>query len=591
MRHKTDNTAILLKTALRCFSMFAKHRKKYVIVSVFVNFSFGILPSLSILLMQSIINAIQIGNIQINRIFILVLLYVGIDIASSVITLIYNHYSTVVGLRFSNEIEKEMLYKAVSLSLSDFENSELHDTISRARNEGPTKIMSFFSSILLLGKQLISLICSIAIVSVYQPILIIIIVIPPLLRYYFSYKMNKLRFKMQRARTTRERKAWYVTHLVFTGTAIKEILIFELQKFFLKKYADYREMSISEDIKLSRKVTATYSLYSFLDSAVGGSLFSYIIYCGYSGVILIGDVVSYTRCLLNIKSSIESIFSSLDTLARDALFVSQYFEYMNIEEREKGTIEINAIESVSVVNLSFKYNNNSQYVLHNISFEVKKGSSVLIVGLNGSGKTTLFKLLMGFYDQYQGNIYINGIDLKNINKQSYYKQISGIFQDYIKYEATTRENVSLGYISQIDNDNLINETLAAVNLSSVAEKGLDSMLGSWFDGAVQLSGGQWQRIALARALIKPASLFLLDEPDAALDASTENFILNTYFETIKGQIGICSSHRFGKICNCVANIILLENGSIIEQGTHNELLDKAGVYYQLYKQANEFQRE
>ena len=578
----------LIKTSIKCVELLARSEKLYVIFSVIINIILGILPTASVIVMQYIINGLQLGDVKFNNTIVLILIYISIDMLSGAISFIYTHYSTVSNLRFSKQIEIQMLEKATKLSIENFEDSELHNIISRARNEGPLKIWGFFSNIILLEKQFISFLCSITVISIFRPSLIFIVLVPSVFRYYVSFRFNKIRYKIHRARTTRQRKAWYITHLIFTGIAFKEIKLFGIQKYFIQKYNKYRDKSISEDITLSRKINCAFWGFSIVDNIVGGLLFLYIVFCGYSGSILIGDVITYTRCIFNVKGSIESTFTIFDTLAKDALFVRQFFEFMDIEEAQDKSHTIDSIDRIDVKNLSFKYNNGDAYVLRDISFNIKKGNSLLIVGLNGSGKTTLMKLLLGFYEKYDGDILINGISLKEIDKSSYYRQISGLFQDFVRYETSLRENIALSNISQINNDKLLNQSLELAGLSGIFGHKLDTILGSWFEDAIQLSGGQWQRVGLARAFFKESSLYLLDEPDSALDVSIEHFVLDKFFEHVNSSIGICSSHRFSRMCFYVDKIIVLEGGKIVEQGNHKELLEKKGVYYGLYQKAHNF---
>lgn len=578
----------LLKTATKCLHLLAKHECGYVITSVAVSLTLGALPTASIIIMQKIINSLQLGDTCFRDIIILIFLYISLDLISATISLLHTHYSTIANLRFSKKIELEMLKKATNLTLENYEDSELHNIISRARNEGLIKIWNCFTNIVSIIKQLVSLTCSITIISIYQPSLISIILVPVVFRYFVSLKFNKERFEIQRARTTRERKAWYITHLVFTGIAFKEITLFGLQKYLLQKYGNYREKSIAEDIKFSQKTNSVFWGFSLVDNIIGGVIFIYILSCGYNGNILIGNVISYTRCLFNIKSSVEAVFSIFDALAKDSLFVRQYFDFMELSERPNKVKTIGKINQITVSNLSFKYKNSSSYILQNISFNIKGGDKVLIVGLNGSGKTTLIKLLLGFYDEYEGDIFINGINLKEIDKISYYAQISGVFQDFIRYEASLRENVALSNVSQIENDDLISCSLALADFLELFKKNPDAMLGSWFDGAIQLSGGQWQKIALARAFFKDASLYLLDEPNSALDVSTENFVLDTFFKKLSSKIGICSSHRFSRMCFYVNKILVFDGGMIVEQGTHEELLKSKRLYYKMYQESHNY---
>lgn len=554
----------------------------YIMLSIIVNVILGILPTISLIMMQRIINFIQLGNTKLNIIGLYVFLYVSVDILTSIISNLYGKYNTRITLEFTQNVEVKLLKKVTSLELEDFEDSELHNMISRARNEGSTKIMGFFTSTLTIGKQILSIITSTMIVSLYQPLLLIFILALPIIKYLYAFKMNIIKFNINRNRTSRERKKWYISHLIFSGLAFKEIRVNGLKNYLIEKYTEFYRQSLNEDILIAKKMSKMNIILSTIDNMISGSIFLYIVNSGLKNTILIGDVVTYTRCIFNIKSYIETIFGLFDGIGRDALFVSQFFELMSREEKVCGNIKIGTIKNIKVCNLSYKYKDSTRYVLKNVSFNVSLGDIVLIVGLNGSGKTTLLKILLGYYSNFEGEVLINDIDIRNLDKADYYMHVSCIFQDFIKFELSVRENISFGEIKHLNNDLLLKKMLEFSGFNHGRRLDLDTMLGSWFEQAQQLSGGEWQRIALARAFIKDADVYVLDEPDAALDVVTEHNIVDKYIEIMHEKIGICTSHRFSRISFMANSIIVLDNGSILEQGSHEELMQQRGGYYNLY---------
>lgn len=285
------------------------------------------------------------------------------------------------------------------------------------------------------------------------------------------------------------------------------------------------ENIIDQDVKLVKKATKINATLDFLDQIIFGSIFFYLIMEGVHHSILIGDVITYTKCISTVKSNMETIFS---------LFIRLFFQFLDIKtssEDENKKIEFKDV--------CFKYKSNDNYVLENINFKIDNNHIIGIVGRNGSGKSTLSKLILGFYDDYEGEILVNGVDLKNLNKISYCKQIGCVFQDYVKYETSLRENIAFGNLRILNNDNIINNALNFVQLKAniYSKEGLDVCLGNWFGGK-QVSIGEWQKISIARTLVKDADLYVMDEPDSSLDAESELEMLQSYSKVFQNKLGI-----------------------------------------------------
>ena len=251
-------------------------------------------------------------------------------------------------------------------------------------------------------------------------------------------------------------------------------------------------------------------------------------------------------------------------------------------------IIIDKIHSLKLENLSFKYDTGG-YVLKNVNFEFKEGNSYAIVGKNGSGKTTLAKLLMGLYDNYEGNIYVNGIELRSIHKEHYSKRIASLFQDFIKYDATFRENIAYGNLDLMDKDAELRDLSNEFRIGHIidhSKQNLDTQLGYWFDEGKQISFGEWQKLAIARTFSKDADVIFLDEPNSALDAISDYEISQLYQKLFQDKMGIIIAHKFNNLINQVNNILVIENGRLAESGTHTDLLHQGKIYYEMYQLQN-----
>lgn len=308
---------------------------------------------------------------------------------------------------------------------------------------------------------------------------------------------------------------------------------------------------------------------------------------GFIGNILTGDVITYIKAISNSKSNITSILVGLSNMVSKSLFLGQLFEFFDLKEEDiSNKIKIDEIREIEIRNLYYKYNSSKEYVLKNVNLRINKNEKIAILGMNGSGKTTLIKLIMGFYRNYEGNILINGIEVRDIDKESLLKEISTLFQDFVKYEASFRENISYSNLKIMSEDEKIKNIAKKFNFLDLIDsydKKLDTQLGMWFDDGVNLSMGQWQKIALARAFAKNSSMYILDEPNASMDAITEKEISDLYENILENKIGIIIAHRFLNIVNIVDKIIVLQNGEIIESESHEELIKKGNIYKKLAK--------
>lgn len=559
---------------------------KYIFISILSTIISGIISPVSLIIMQKIINGIQVER-NLNNIIFYIIIYISIDLFNSVYSTILGYYNTKYSMKFNLYFSEKIYLKASRLSLSDYENSKTYDIMNRAQNQGGDNLLSYYENFMSIITQLITLSSYIFILINFRVWLVAVIMVIPIFKYLINNKFNLKRFEIIKQRTNDSRKSWYLTYLLSYGNFYKELKTYNLFSYFINKYKNLIKRFNKEDLEINKSQIKWSILISVVEILVDGFIFYYTISLGFLGNILIGDVITYIRAISNSKSNITSILLKLSNMVNQSLFIGQLFEFFDLEEEDiSNKIKINEIREIEVKNLYYKYNSSKEYVLKNINLHINKNEKIAILGMNGSGKTTLIKLIMGFYRNYEGNILINGIEVRDIDKESLLREISTLFQDFVKYEASFRENISYSNLDIMNEDEKIKNIANKFNfldLINSYDKKLDTQLGMWFDDGVNLSMGQWQKIALARAFAKNSSMYILDEPNASMDAITEKEISDLYENILENKIGIIIAHRFVNIVNIVDKIIVLQNGEIIESGNHEELIKSGKIYKQLAK--------
>lgn len=560
--------------------------KKYIYILLISVVISGILPPISTLLSQEVVNALQ-KKMHIKIIFFYVILYISVDLVDTLYKYGLQYYKTRFSYGFNLHFNIKILEKASKLKLKDYEDSETYNMISRAQDEGNGKQLVYIETFMNIFSGIITMISYLLIIISFKPQLVKIIIIVPIIKYLITKKIGILSFDLLKRRTNDLRKSRYFQYLMTYGEYFKELKIFNLFSVFIEKYKFYTKKFNDENLCLERKKAVSLSIVSIIETLVDGGLFSYIVYNGYIGTILIGNVLTYMKAITQVKQQMTVVLGTFSEIYKESFFIDQIIDYFQLlETNEERKIVINSIENIKIEDLSYKYKEGQDYILKNINLEIKRNETVAFVGQNGSGKTTLIKLIMGFYDDYEGNIYINGIELKKIDQKSLIDKIATVFQDYVKYQATFRENISYGNMSVFEDDSVlysICEELGIKRLIENSENKLDSQIGHWFDNGMQISIGQWQKVALARAFIKNAELYILDEPNSALDSIAEADMLKLYEKIIRNHMGIIVTHKFNVLVKRVDRIVVLSEGVISGIGTHESLLKLNSDYRKMYE--------
>ncbi len=561
----------------------------------FLNMLFTLLRGVSsgflIYATKLLVNTITNTNTQ-QVVFIRSLfIYATINIAILLISIIFGIVNSKHQLLLDNRMSLDVLSKCVDLDLKDFENSDIYDMLGKAQMEGQTKVYLTYKSIMDMLMQITSLLSVISILLTMNSKIFILVIITPLISMFLNYKIGKRNYKMRMARIKNVRKTSYISYLLSNDVSYKEIKMFNLGGYLLDIFSRLKNKLLKQDFEII-KVKSIYDItLGVLEEGISIFVILYIANMTMRGEILIGSMVAYIDSIGTVQSNLNIFLNRIPEIYNNLLYVDQYFKLLNYNNKvnQKEKITINEIKKIELKDLSYSYNGKNNMVLRNINTTITKGELVGVVGENGSGKSTFIKLICGLYDNYQGEILINDVELKNIDTESLRNKISTVFQDFNKYEFTMRENIAFGNINQLSNDEQIYSILENVELKTKVEAYLDridTQMGLWFDGE-QLSIGQWQKVAIGRALIRDYDLIALDEPTSALDAKSERTIFNVLKEQCLNTIGIYITHRIKNIESTKSRVIVFKDGEIVGDGMHDELIINCTEYRKLLNKDNE----
>ncbi|UZQ49958.1 ATP-binding cassette domain-containing protein [Clostridium kluyveri] len=545
----------------------------------------GISPTISLLLTNELLNKIQLHKDSFENVIILLgalILFESInELFSNFTQLKLSNYE----LKFNVFNKVKILDKVSELDSKDFENSSTYDLIDRTQYDANTGILENIKKLFSISSLLISTISYIVIIIKYSVFICMIMIIIPIVRYIFQKKYNLLEYDVIKRNTENNRRSSYISYLITNSECFKEIRMFDLFSFLIKKYKKLKIIYNTDLIRIHNKRTIADSILSIFEILIDFLIIFQIIAQTFAGNLLIGQFILYNSSINSFKTNLISIFSQVSSLYKNSSMIEQvrkFFELPKEVTNNKG-INIDNITSIKLENVSYRYKD--KYTLKNVNLTLTKGDFVVVMGYNGAGKSTLMKIIMGIYNDYEGYIYINGIDLKLINKDFYRKKVGVMFQNYIKYETSISENVWYGNLKYSSDKNKIDEILSKVNLD-IFLKQENQQLGYQFNDGRQISIGQWQKLALARTIIREADLYIFDEPNSSLDLISEDIILNTIVSETKNKIGIMIMHRFNQVISNATKIVVLKDGCIDDIGTHDELLEHKGIYYELYSIQN-----
>lgn len=547
----------------------------------------GVVPIVALLLTQQIVNMIQVQTSTLQSVVVLLIILTVFEILSELSLNFFQVKLNNYEMEFDTFLQVKILSKVSVLDSKDFENSSTYDLINRTQYDANAGILGNIRTFFSVVSLSIGTVSYMIILVRYSFLIFLVVVFIPIIRYYFEKKYNLLEYDKIKKNTEPNRKASYISYLLTNAEYFKEIKMFGLFRFFINQYEKLKVRCNLDLIKLHNKKAIIFSLLSIVETAIDFVVTLGILAQTFGGKLLIGQFILYNNSINSLKQNMTDTFSQISTIYQNSSMVEQIREFFELTEEninETG-VKIDEINKIKLENVYYKYSDKDDYTLKNINLTINRGEFIVFMGYNGSGKSTLMKVIMGLYSDYEGEIYIDNVNLKEINKKSYREKIGTLFQDYIKYESSISENIWYGNLSYRDNEKRIDELLTKVNLEPFTDK-KSQVLGYQFHEGRQISIGQWQKLALARTIIKDAHLFIFDEPNSALDLVSENAVLQSIYEETSNKIALIIMHRFNHVLLKSNNIVVLKDGAIEEMGTHNELLNNKGTYQELYSIQN-----
>ncbi len=550
----------------------------------------GFLPLLSLYLVKLIIDAVSSGD---PGQFPTILIYIGLACCVGILTAFLNYLSNYAKkastLALTDHMYCVIQEKSAEVDISFYESPALRDTLHRAQAEGPYRPASIVNSLFTAGQSVTSLAAVFWLICVFNPVLGIVILLTALpgvlLRLTYARKV----YQWQLKRTEDERKAHYFNYMLTGDVHAREFRLFNLGPWFMEKFNSIRKVLKTEKLALEKKRgSGDFIAQSIATLSVFGS-FIYIAHRAVQGAITIGDMVMYFQAFQRGLTYLKTFLESVAQMYEDNLFLSNLYDFLSLEPEVREPelpkpVPESLRKGIEFKNVNFFYPGCEKKVLNCVNFSINPGEVVALVGENGSGKSTIVKLISRLYDPTGGTIFLDNEDIRNFNTGEYRKKISILFQDPVKYQLSVKENIYLGDVARKDESGQIHTAAIRAGIHNKIQSfdsGYDTTLGRWFKDGEELSIGQWQMLAIARAFFRDADLVILDEPSSALDPETEMAVFSRFKELIQNRSALIISHRYSTV-RLADRILVLENGTIVEQGTHDELIRLNGTYARYY---------
>ena len=559
----------------------------------------GALPLLTLYLMKLIVDAVTFALGAPDKIaaFRHVALLIGFAAGVAILNSLFQQIAGLIKesqtLKVTDHMYDILHSKSMEVDLEYYENPQYLDTLHRAQQEGPYRPTHIVDGLVRLGQSGISLLAMVGLLFSFHWIMAAILFAAAIPGVLVRLKYSGKLYHWQRGRTQADRKASYFNWMLTGDSHAKEIRLFNLGDLFKHRFGNLRKQLRRERLDISRKRSVAE-----LGAQIGATLavfgsFGFIAFRTIQGIITLGDMIMYFQAFQRGLGYLRGMLGGVADLYEDSLFLSNLYEFLDLEPKVKEPLHPVSVpqpmqKGIFFENVSFKYPASNGKVLEDISLYIEQGEVVALVGENGSGKTTFVKLLCRLYDPNQGTITLDGIDLRHFETVALRHQISVIFQDYVKYHLTARENIWFGNII-LPSEHKSIETAAhyagADELITGLPKGYETILGKWFEDGEELSIGEWQKIALARAFLRKAQIVVLDEPTSSLDAKTESEVFKNFRQLLDGRSAVLISHRFSTV-RMADRIFVFDKGKIKESGTHEQLMQLGGKYaYFFEKQA------
>jgi ATP-binding cassette subfamily B protein len=518
----------------------------------------------------------------------LVALELGIAVVGEALARASSLLESLLGDLFANRISVRLMQHAATLDLAQFEDADTYDHLERARRQTVGRI-GLFALLLSTAQDLVTLASLAGVLLVQLPWLLLLLAVAVVPSFLGEAHYASLGYSLLFRWTPERRLLDYLRYMGASDESAKEVKLFGLSNFLVGRYARLSDEFYEANKKLAVRRNVVSTALVTLGTLGYYAAYAVIIYLTVLGRYTIGSLTFLAGSFRSSRDLIQRILLSLSNIYEQSLYLGDLFTFFDVQPRVVSRPGARAVPSpilrgFEFKDVGFRYPGSERWAVRHLSFSLGPGERVALVGENGAGKTTLVKLLARLYDPDEGQILLDGLDLRDYDLVSLRRNIGVIFQDFVRYDFILKENIGVSEIERLEDDARIHEAARRSRAEDVAGRlagGYDQMLGRRFDGGVELSGGEWQKVALARAYLREAQVLILDEPTAALDARAEYEVFLRFAELTKGRMAVLISHRFSTV-RMADRILVLQGGELVDQGTHEDLVARGGLYAELF---------
>ncbi|MDX2020257.1 MAG: ABC transporter ATP-binding protein [Deltaproteobacteria bacterium] len=523
-----------------------------------------------------------------HRVVGFVLWEVGLAITLTLVERSLSLVRQLVGARIGIDINLRILTKALTLELPQFENPEFYDKLTRARREASSRPLLLVSENFQIIRSGLTLAGYTSLLLAFEPWMFAVVLAAAVPAFISETRFSSMAFRLRNWRSPDARRLNYLEYVLANDEHAKEVKLFGIGPTLLHRYETLSSRFYEEDKRLAVRRTGWAYVLSVVSTLAFYGCYVVVVLATVTQKLSLGDMTLYLVAFRQGQQSFQGILTSLNSLYEHNLYMQNLFEYLAIptaRAASQNSVTTAVEEGIRFADVGFKYPDADHFALRHVNLFIPKGQSLALVGENGAGKTTFIKLLTGLYEPTEGLVLLDGKDVRAWSAEELRKRVGVIFQDFNQYQFLLRENVGVGSVDSMSDDARITRAVergGATLLVQSLTQGLDTQLGRWFKDGAELSGGQWQKVALARAFMREeADILILDEPTAALDAEAEHAVFQRFRELSQGRTTIVISHRFPTV-RMADRIIVLAGGEVAEMGTHAELVAKQGRYAHLF---------